>query len=136
MAWFQKKKKPLSAGDRRDLPSDVFDKCTGCGEILYREKLAQNLHVCPECGHHFRIAAPRYVEILVDAGSFEERDAHLRSADPLEFTDLKAYPDRLVAAREKTGRNDAVITGRETARCHPSSRSSRAWRTRTCTASW
>jgi len=112
VAWFQKKKKPLSSGDRRDLPSDVFDKCTGCGEILYREKLAQNLHVCPECGYHFRIAAPRYVEILLDPGSFEERDTHLTSADPLEFTDLKAYPDRLEAAREKTGRNEAVITGR------------------------
>ncbi|NNF26265.1 MAG: acetyl-CoA carboxylase carboxyltransferase subunit beta [Gemmatimonadetes bacterium] len=112
MAWFQKKKKPLTSGDKRELPSDVFDKCTGCGEILYREKLAQNLHVCPECGHHFRIPAPRYVELLLDVGSFEERDGHLISADPLSFSDLKAYPDRLAAAREKTGRNEAVITGR------------------------
>jgi len=112
LAWFQNKKKPLTAGDRRDVPSDVFDKCSGCGEIVYREKLIQNLHVCPECGHHFRIPAPSYVELLLDPGSFEERDAHLVSGDPLQFTDLKAYPDRLVAAREKTGRNEAVITGR------------------------
>ncbi len=112
MAWFQKKKKPLTSGDRRDVPSDVFDKCTGCGEILYREKLTQNLHVCPECGHHFRIGALRYVDLLLDSGSFEERDAHLMSGDPLQFTDLKAYKDRLAAAREKTGRNEAVITGR------------------------
>lgn len=112
MAWFQKKKKPLSSGDRRDLPSDVFDKCAGCGEILYREKLTQNLHVCPECGSHFRISATRYIELLVDAGSFAEEDAHLTSDDPLEFVDLKGYPERLKAAREKTGRNEAVITGR------------------------
>jgi len=112
VAWFQKKKKPLTSGDRRDVPSDVFDKCTGCGEILYREKLTQNLHVCPECGHHFRIGALRYVDLLLDHGSFEERDAHLMSGDPLQFTDLKAYKDRLAAAREKTGRNEAVITGR------------------------
>ena len=112
MAWFQKKKKPLSSGDRRDLPSDVFDKCTGCGEILYRERLAQNLHVCPECGFHFRISATGYLELLLDAGSFDERDAHLTSGDPLGFVDLKPYPGRLQAAREKTGRNEAVLTGR------------------------
>ena len=45
MAWFRKEKKPLKAEDRRDLPPDVFQKCTGCSEILYREKLAENEQV-------------------------------------------------------------------------------------------
>ena len=46
MAWFQKKdRKPLRSSERRDLPPDVFQKCKSCGEILYREKLAQNLEV-------------------------------------------------------------------------------------------
>ena len=74
MAWFRKDKKPLKAEDRRDVASDVFDKCEGCGEILYRERLAQNLNVCPSCGHHLRISAEAYVGILLDAGSFEELD--------------------------------------------------------------
>ena len=112
MAWFQKKKKRLTAEDRRDLPSDVFEKCDGCGEILYGERLARNLGVCPECGNHFRISAGRYVELLLDSGSFEEEDAGMTSGDPLAFSDLKPYPDRLEAARRKTGRNEAVITGR------------------------
>ena len=112
MAWFEKKKKPLKASDKRDVPGDVFDKCDGCGEIVYREKLAQNLGVCPHCGFHFRISADDYLGLLVDDGSFEETDAHLRSADPLEFRDLKSYADRIRAAEEKVGRNDAVITGR------------------------
>lgn len=111
MAWFRKDKKPLKASDKRDLPGDVFDKCEGCGEILYREKLAQNLDVCPNCGFHFRVTADRYVELLLDEGSFEEMDAHLRSADPLGFTDLKAYPDRIAAAEQKVGRNDALLGG-------------------------
>jgi len=111
MAWFRKDKKPLKASDRRDLPTDVFDKCEGCGEILYREKLAQNLNVCPHCGFHFRIPADEYLELLLDDGSFEEADAHLRSADPLGFTDLKAYVDRIRAAEKKVGRNDAVVSG-------------------------
>ncbi len=111
MAWFRKPKKPLKASARRDLPPDVFDKCEGCGEILYREKLAQNLHVCPHCGYHFRIAGPDYVRLLVDEDTFEETDAGLRSSDPLVFTDLKPYRERLAAAEQKFGRNEAVITG-------------------------
>ena len=111
MAWFRKDKKPLKAEDRRDLPGDVFEKCNGCGEILYREKLAQNLQVCPTCGHHFRIDAEQYVALLMDEGSFEEMDAGLRSGDPLSFKDLKPYSERLRAAEEKVGRLDAVLSG-------------------------
>lgn len=111
MAWFRKDKKPLKAEDRRDLPGDVFEKCDGCGEILYREKLAQNLQVCPTCGHHFRIDAEQYVALLMDEGSFEEIDAGLRSGDPLSFKDLKPYSERLRAAEKKVGRLDAVLSG-------------------------
>ncbi len=110
MAWFRKDKKPLNAQDRRDLPSDVFDKCPGCGEILYRERLAQNLNVCPTCGHHLRISADAYVSVLLDSATFEEQDGGLRADDPLEFTDLKPYADRIKAAEAK-GRNEGVITG-------------------------
>ncbi len=112
MTWFRKQKKRLTSEDRRDLPHDVFEKCDGCGEILYGERLARNLGVCPECGNHFRISAPRYIELLADPDSFEEEDAGMASGDPLNFSDLKAYGDRLRAARQRTGRNEAVITGR------------------------
>ncbi len=111
MAWFRKEKKPLTSEDRRDVPSDVFDKCEGCGEILYREKLTQNLFVCPSCGHHFRLSATGYISILTDEGSFSETETAMRSADPLEFTDLKPYASRLAAAEKKTGRGEAIITG-------------------------
>ena len=111
MAWFRKDKQPLKAEDKRDVPSDVFEKCEGCGDILYRERLAQNLRVCPTCGHHLRIAAERYVEILLDAASFKEMDREMASADPLEFRDLKPYTARLEAAESKVGRREAVLAG-------------------------
>ena len=98
MAWFRKDKKPLKAEDRRDVPTDVFDKCKGCGEILYRERLAQNLNVCPTCGYHLRVSAEEYVEILIDSDTFEPLDEDLRASDPLHFTDLKPYPARIAAA--------------------------------------
>lgn len=110
MAWFRKDKKPLQAQDKRDVPSNVFDKCAGCGEILYRERLAQNLNVCPNCGHHLRITAEEYVELLIDSDTFEELDENLRAADPLKFRDLKAYPDRIAAAEGK-GKTEALLSG-------------------------
>jgi acetyl-CoA carboxylase carboxyl transferase subunit beta len=110
MAWFRKEKKPLRSAERRDVGADVFVKCKGCGEILYREKLAQNLEVCPTCGFHFRIDADAYVELLIDEGSFDELDAQLRAADPLSFTDLKPYRERIQSA-ERNGQDEAVITG-------------------------
>ncbi len=111
MSWFRKEKTKLSSTEKRELPADVFDKCPECAEILYRERLAQNLKVCPACGHHLRMSAPEYVGVLIDDGSFEELDAELRSADPLGFEDSKPYPARLEAAGNKTGRAEAVVTG-------------------------
>ncbi|MDH3270102.1 MAG: acetyl-CoA carboxylase, carboxyltransferase subunit beta [Gemmatimonadota bacterium] len=110
MAWFRKDKKPLKAQDRRDVPTDVFDKCKGCGEILYRERLAQNFNVCPDCGYHLRISAETYVELLIDSDTFEEMDADLRASDPLGFVDSKPYPERIAAAEAK-GKSEAVLCG-------------------------
>ena len=111
MAWFRKQKTPLSADNRRELASDVFSKCGGCGEILYREALTQNLRVCPKCGFHARFAAEGYIRLLLDEGSFEEMDRDLSSTDPLGFVDVRPYSARLRAAEGKTGRKEAVVTG-------------------------
>jgi acetyl-CoA carboxylase carboxyl transferase subunit beta len=110
LAWFRKDKKPLQAQDRRDVPGNVFDKCVGCGEILYSERLAQNLNVCPSCGHHLRVSADGYLEILIDDLTFEELDEQLRAADPLGFRDLKGYRERIAAAEAK-GKTEALISG-------------------------
>ena len=110
MAWFKKPPKKLRADDRRELPKDVFEKCPECGEILYRARLEQNLFVCPVCGHHNRIAAEDYLRLFLDNGEYEELWAELRSADPLRFTDLKPYRQRLEAAERQTGHGDAVRT--------------------------
>jgi acetyl-CoA carboxylase carboxyl transferase subunit beta len=110
MTWFKKQPKKLRAEDRRELPKDVFEKCPDCGEILYRARLEQNLFVCPVCGHHNRIAADDYIRLLLDQGTYCELWSELRSADPLRFTDLKPYRQRLEAAEKNTGHGDAVRT--------------------------
>ena len=111
MAWFRKDpNRKLRASDRRELPTDVFEKCPDCGEILYRARLEQNLFVCPVCAHHNRISADDYLRLLLDNGDYEELWSELRSSDPLRFTDLKPYRQRLQVAEEETGHGEAVRT--------------------------
>ncbi len=89
----------------------MWTKCDGCAEFLRNEDLEENLQVCPNCGHHHRIAAHVRLEAIVDEGSFDERDLDLTSADPLEFVDSKPYTQRLAAAVGKTRENSAFIYG-------------------------
>ena len=111
MAWFRKEKRKLVA-QKRELPADVWTKCDGCGEILYREKLSENFSVCDKCSYHFRITPDEYAELLLDDALEEEYDASLRSVDPLQFVGPTPYSERYVRAVEKLGRSEAVLTGR------------------------
>ena len=100
-------------------PTDLWTKCPTCEAQLFNRQLDKNLRVCPNCGHHFRLAAATRLELLVDKGSFEERDAGLESVDPLGFVDSKAYPDRIDAAQLATGMRDAAIWGMATIDARP-----------------
>ncbi len=97
---------------RRDAyPADLWTKCPSCSEMLFNRQLQKSLRVCPNCGHHFRMTAAERLALLLDPGSFEERDAKLQSLDPLGFVDQKPYPDRLAAAQLATGLRDAAVWG-------------------------
>jgi acetyl-CoA carboxylase carboxyl transferase subunit beta len=97
---------------RRDAyPPDLWTKCPSCGEMLFNKQLDKQLRVCPTCGHHFRLSAAARLALLLDAGSFEERDEGLQSVDPLGFVDQKPYPDRVAAAQVATGMRDAAVWG-------------------------
>jgi acetyl-CoA carboxylase carboxyl transferase subunit beta len=109
--WFNRSKKNIPAADKREIPDGVWTKCQSCSEILTVMSLEKNFWVCPKCEFHFRIPATTYLSLIIDPDTFEEYDAALTSLDPLEFKDLKKYPERIAAARKKTGRNDALIAG-------------------------
>jgi acetyl-CoA carboxylase carboxyl transferase subunit beta len=111
MEWFRKAKSGIGTLVKKDTPTDLWVKCEGCKEVLYRKELSRHQHVCEHCGHHFRIGAPDYVRILVDEGSWIPMDAGLRSIDPLKFTAKKKYKDSLAEAEKKTGANSGVLSG-------------------------
>ena len=85
--------------------------CPGCGSHYRDDELEKTLKVCPQCDHHFRVGARERIAQLVDPGSFVEADADLRSADPLEFFDLRPYVERLAEAEVETGLGDALVSG-------------------------
>lgn len=101
--------KPLR---RAAIPEGLWLRCPGCNQMIYRRQMEANLHVCPECTHHFRISATERIAQLSDPGTFERMFEGLIAADPMNFTDLKSYKDRLVGERAKTGQDDAVVSGR------------------------
>src|SRR3954452_3499812 len=85
--------------------------CPDCGWLLYRKRLDRNLSVCPECDHHLRLGARARIELLVDPGSFCEAFFSPGPHDPLEFSDLRGYPDRLQDAARRSGETEAVVVG-------------------------
>ena len=78
---------------------------------MYRKQLERRLFVCPRCGHHGRLTAEQRLQLLLDRGTFAERDADVASRDVLGFPDDPPYPERLRVMEERTGQREAVVTG-------------------------
>jgi len=93
------------------IPEGLWLRCPSCAQMIYRKQMEANLHVCPECQHHFRIGAVERVRQLTDPDSFQPLFTNLAPGDPLQFKDLKAYSERLLAEQIKTGQVDAIVAG-------------------------
>ncbi len=95
-----------------DVPEGLWLRRTGCSKMIFRKLLEEELHVCPECDHHYRIGARTRIEQLSDEGAFDEFNAELVSTDPLKWTDNKSYKERLAGVQKATGLKEAVVTGK------------------------
>ena len=97
---------------RRDVyPPDLWTKCPQCSDMLFNKQLEKADRICPTCDHHFRLSAEARLGMLLDPGTFRERDAGLQSVDPLGFVDQKPYPERVATAQAQTGLRDAAVRG-------------------------
>ena len=96
---------------KRGVPEGLWLKCPGCGASIYKKEVEQRQNVCPKCEHHFYVSAMDRIAQVLDEGTFEPMDEHLRPTDPLEFADRRRYADRLVSEQKRTGLTDAVVTG-------------------------
>ncbi|HET6882170.1 MAG TPA: acetyl-CoA carboxylase, carboxyltransferase subunit beta [Pirellulales bacterium] len=96
---------------KRGVPEGLWQRCPGCQGIIFRKEAEKRLGVCPECDYHWYVSAQERIRQLLDEGTFEEWDAQLLPTDPLAFADKKPYAERLVAEQNRTGLNDAAVTG-------------------------
>lgn len=119
MDWFKRKKEALKPTEKKEVPDGLWIKCESCNDIIYKKELEKRLYVCPNCEYHFRIGSEQYIQILFDAGSFEEFNANIIAADPLNFKDTRKYADKYKATVKKTGMNEAVVTGTAAIEKHP-----------------
>ena len=110
MDWFKRAKEGLKPQKKKEIP-DLWVKCDGCSEIIYKPELEKNFYVCANCQFHFRIKSSDYVKHLLDDKKFEEFNTKISSVDFLKFKARKKYSDQIKDSEKKTGTNDAVRTG-------------------------
>jgi acetyl-CoA carboxylase carboxyl transferase subunit beta len=114
MSWFDKLLPPKIKGgakgaDKKAVPEGLWQKCAGCGAVLYSAEIESNSDVCPKCDHHMRIGARRRLDLFLDKEPRTEIGANLSPVDALKFKDSKKYKDRLVDAQRTTGEKDALV---------------------------
>ncbi|EOS80957.1 acetyl-CoA carboxylase, carboxyl transferase, beta subunit [Dorea sp. 5-2] len=94
---------------RPEVPEGLLRKCNKCGSAIIAEDVKNDYYICPKCGGYFRVHAYRRIQMVTDAGTFEEWDRGLATRNPLEY---KGYEEKLRTLQEKTGLDEAVVTGR------------------------
>ncbi len=116
MSWLQKlmpsRIRTEGNTNKGKVPEGLWEKCEGCGAVLYGPELERNLQVCPKCGHHHPISARKRLAALFDDGVGEELYASLEPVDALKFKDSKTYKVRIAAAQKSTGEKDSLVTMR------------------------
>jgi acetyl-CoA carboxylase carboxyl transferase subunit beta len=114
MSWLKKLmpariRTETRAARKRSVPEGLWEKCDGCGAVLYRQELEENLEVCPKCAFHMPIRARARLRAFLDGGIGTEIGAELGPTDVLKFKDQKKYVDRIKAAQKATGERDALV---------------------------
>ena len=94
---------------RPEVPAGLLRKCNKCGAAIIAEDVKNGYYICPKCHGYFRVHAYRRIEMLADAGSFEEWDKEMEFVNPLEF---RGYEEKVARLKEQTKLNEAVVTGK------------------------
>lgn len=117
MTLFSKKDKYIRINPNRstvnqpqnkpEVPDELFSQCPGCKYTIYQKDLGSE-RICPHCGYTFRISAQERLALTIDMGTFLEMFKGIETQDPLNFP---GYRKKLTLMREKTGLDEAVVTG-------------------------
>jgi acetyl-CoA carboxylase carboxyl transferase subunit beta len=114
MGLFSRKKPKIKISSTKKDGFSGWLKCTHCGELIHANELTENMNCCPKCSYHYRLSVNERISLLTDPQTFQELFPEIYPTDALGFIDTESYTDRLRAAKQKTGRDDAIITGTAT----------------------
>ena len=92
-----------------EVPDNLMRKCNACKAAVFVDEVKQNQYICPHCGNYFHVPAYRRIKLIADRKSFVEWDAHMEEQNPLQY---RGYEEKLQGLREKTGLDEAVVTGK------------------------
>ena len=92
-----------------EVPDNLMRKCNACKAAVFVDEVKQNHYICPHCGNYFHMPAYRRIKMVADRKSFVEWDAEMEEQNPLQY---RGYEEKLRALQEKTGLNEAVVTGK------------------------
>ena len=92
-----------------EVPDNLMRKCNACKAAVFVDEVKQNHYICPHCGNYFHMPAYRRIKMIADRKSFVEWDAEMEGQNPLQY---RGYEEKLRALQEKTGLNEAVVTGK------------------------
>ena len=98
-----------SASEGPKIPAGLLKKCNHCKAAIIAEDVKRDYYICPKCGEYFHIPSRARLAITLDEGTFEEWYPVMPPVNPMEY---KGYPEKVAALQEKTGLNEAVITGK------------------------
>lgn len=113
--WFEQEPALLQAEPRtQPAMKDLWVRCPGCDQILFRAALAEVMGVCHHCGHHHRWDSLARLHALCDEGSFVRHDQYVAPVDALAFSDGRAYAERLRSTQRAQGELDAYVSGTAT----------------------
>lgn len=99
-----------------EVPDNLMRKCNACKAAVFVDEVKQNHYICPHCGNYFHVPAYRRIKMIADRKSFTEWDEHMEEQNPLQY---KGYEEKLCALRERTGLDEAVVTGKCTIKGTP-----------------
>lgn len=102
-------KEPSKKEHIPEVPEGILKKCNACKSAIFTEDVKNGYYICPKCHNYFRVHAKHRLEMVADAGSFEEWDRGLCTRNPLQY---KGYEEKIRLMQEKTGLEEAVVTGR------------------------
>jgi acetyl-CoA carboxylase carboxyl transferase subunit beta len=95
---------------KKAVPDNLWTKCPGCEQMLFRRELETNLHVCRNCGYHLRIGAELRLKIIFGEGVHTRIELPKTIVDPLKFRDRRRYAERLREGQAALGPgSDAVV---------------------------